>query len=360
MRELDIPHFDSIYALPGKNNKNMAGIIPVIGNELESDLPLPTLYMPISKNCVAIQRSVLECARMKCSTIWVVCTRNQVPVLQKVIGNGVMEENPYKWYVLTKKGQVKDKQIPAPVVIPIYYAVVPENKGFGEKISLAKAVLWGAHTAYSSVKLMSRYMVPSRFYTTFPYSVIPYYKIPKEDIVQIKSKTKGWMMTCKGKNVRKGDLLPFIFSHAQFIHLREMYKRLSTGVIYDKKVYTQQQLKEWRKLSLKERYSDKEIDLKTLMIHFRLPPERKTEVEWYYPIQKWEDYQTYIASGVKPREIEWSPKNLFILSDLGELFLQEEEIRHPYEGLDLSNMYEDENDGLPIMDDVESESENGI
>lgn len=366
MRESEILHLDETYGFPRTNNRAMAGIIPMVGYEVPTskDLPIPSCYLPVAKNCLAIQRSVLECARMKCSSIWIVCTRDQVSTLQNIIGNGVVEEVPYKWRILYLKGNDfghPNRKVPPPVVIPIYYAVLPEKTSWGENTSLPKAILWGAHSIISSVKVMSRYVAPSRYYVSFPFSIIPYYKIPTKDIISMRTWNRAWMFSYQGKSIKTGDYLPFVFTHRQFIKLREMYKRLSSGTIFDGKTYTKEQIKEWKKLSMKERYAEKEVTLAMLMEHYHVAKARQTKLEWFYTINTWTEYQQFLGSGVRPREIDWSPSGLFVLESFEDL--DTNKMVHPYEDLDLSGVWddselweiEDEIIGEIIEDDEDSE-----
>lgn len=360
LRSADLEHFDEIYGFPGANNRGIAGIIPVIGSEMPTSakLPFPPHYLPITSNCLAVQRSVLECARMKCSSIWIVCTRDQVSTLQNVIGNGVVEEAPYLWrmrWVSGKRTSLGGEYIPPAPIIPIYYAVVPNKQGWGRDASLPKTILWGAHSIYCSAKFMSKYFTPSRFYVTFPFSVFPYYDVPTIHLVNMKTENKGWLFTYEGKSVKDGLYLPFIFTHRQFIRLREMYKRMSSGSIYNQKSFSAEELREWKKLSMKERYAEKEITLSMLLEHYFVSKKRQTPTEWYYDIHTWEGYRDFLGSNRQPRGITYSPSDLFVLAPFDEMDLGG--ITHPYENLDLSGLYED-TDLWKIEDDLLGDENN--
>ncbi len=70
---------------------HLAGIIPVAGKDQNFDLPWHESMMPLAKDYLAIERSVLECAYAGCETIWIVCNDDMQPLIRHRIGDYVYD-----------------------------------------------------------------------------------------------------------------------------------------------------------------------------------------------------------------------------------------------------------------------------
>ena len=70
---------------------HLAGIIPVAGQPLDFNMPWHDCLMPIGKDYLAVERSVVECAYAGCETIWIVCRKSVQPLLRHRLGDWVQD-----------------------------------------------------------------------------------------------------------------------------------------------------------------------------------------------------------------------------------------------------------------------------
>jgi hypothetical protein len=70
---------------------HLAGIIPVVQNTLNFEMPWHDCMMPIAPDYMALEHSVYECAMAGCHTIWIVAAEDVSPLARKRIGDFVQD-----------------------------------------------------------------------------------------------------------------------------------------------------------------------------------------------------------------------------------------------------------------------------
>ena len=69
------------------SNFHLAGIIPVAGQPLDFKMPWHDCMMPLNKDYLAVEHSVVECAYAGCETIWIVCHDDMQPLIRSRLGD---------------------------------------------------------------------------------------------------------------------------------------------------------------------------------------------------------------------------------------------------------------------------------
>ena len=252
------------------SNFHLAGVIPVSAPNLDFNMPWHDSLMPIGKNYLAIERSVLECAYAGCETIWLVCDDSIEPLVRKRIGDYVQDPIWINRKYEKFKNNFRKR-------IPVYY--VPSSvHDRGNKDSLGWSALHGCYMARKSTKSISRKLCPDMYYICFPYGVYDIKKLTnhRRDL----SSTSSWSLTSDGKTILDGEYLGLSISWQQVSKLRR-------SVLDDIRSQSSERLKNKsfaRNFSLKKIYG--ELELKTLV-----------DVGEYHRIDNWVGYCDYLGSG---------------------------------------------------------------
>ena len=141
----------------------LVGIIPIHGIESSFDLPWQDIFMPLNKGLTAVERAVYECAFAGCTSIWIVCNDDIAPVLKHRVGECVGDPVwQYRAFELNPDHKARQ--------IPIYY--VPLNpKDLKRRDSLSWSIIYGALTYNKFSYQISKWLVPEKFYVTFPWGI---------------------------------------------------------------------------------------------------------------------------------------------------------------------------------------------
>ena len=123
---------------------HLAGIIPVAGPKLDFNLPWHDCLMPIAKDYLAIERSVLECAYAGCETIWVICDDDMQPLIRHRLGDYVNDPVWVYRHFDREKGEKKK-------LVPIQYVPIhPRDKN--KRDCYGWSILYGAKVADKASK----------------------------------------------------------------------------------------------------------------------------------------------------------------------------------------------------------------
>jgi len=252
---------------PGENNKNsfhLAGIVPIAGQPMDFNFPWNDCLVPIGRDYLAVERSILECAYAGCETIWVVCNEDTQPLVKSRVGDYILDPvfatSDYKQHPKEFQKQ-----------IPIFYVSIHPKDRF-KRDSIAWSVLHGANSAYFVSKKVSRWVVPDKYYVSFPWGVYPP-DILREHRRTISSDNKVFL-SFGGENITHGHYMGFSFDAEDFFMLRdtfkEKYKITGKGV--------------------------QKIKLNELFCFLDLASHKKILCPWYHSIDNWGDYSNYIGS----------------------------------------------------------------
>ena len=234
--------------------KHLAGIIPLANFDEKFKLPYHSCLLPIANNFTLIQKSVYECAMAGCATIWIVANEDMAPIIKHHIGEWVYDP-VYFWddYVDNKIRQRRTH-------IPIYYIPI-HPKDRGKRDSYGWSALYGMHSAWWVSFRISKWVIPKKYFVSFPHSVYDYWSLRgfRKELSKTK---KNFFFTHEGKTIKDNVPIPFTMRGEDFIQCRRHVNKVTT-----KNHYPLSEGETWedlRKRPIEERWSAKNFDLSTV------------------------------------------------------------------------------------------------
>jgi hypothetical protein len=271
---------------------HLAGIIPVAGQPLEFNMPWDDCLMPIAPSYLAIERAVYECACAGCETIWIVLHKEAQPLIRHRLGDWI--EDPLYTHGAKKNFDPKNAALYKKRV-PIYYVPI-HPKDRDKRDCLSWSVLYGAMRAYHVSKLISKWVVPDKYYVSFPYGVFSCNEVRTKFRELISSK-ESFYLSWNGKTVADGEYLSFTFGGEEFVEYRRKIRQ-GTGLKKPGQVFD---FANMEKLPHEERWSARHFTLDKVFGDARIQDGNIGTLDWYYPIATWDDYCFYLSS----KEREW-------------------------------------------------------
>jgi hypothetical protein len=269
---------------------HLAGIVPINGQPLDFDFPWHDCMVPISKNFLAIERSILECATAGCETIWVVCPPDMQPLLKHRLGEMVQDPvwiaRRHDPYPSTSKRE-----------IPIYY-VESHPRDQGKRDSIPWSILYGAKIANKVCKSLSNWITPDKFYVAFPYAVYPSQHLKKYR-KEISQRGNFFILNELGNSVLDGEHCGFAFDADQVGKLTKYFWDKQTGKFDNSQPSEQKRngVFPTKLLPIEQRYSGRFFKVDEIFSQLDLTREAfKLEMEWYFDISCWENLCVYLSS----------------------------------------------------------------
>lgn len=249
----------------GVRVQHLAGVVPIAGQPLDFNMPWHDSLIPVAANYLAIEKSIYECALAGCETIWLVGHYGTNPLIRKRIGDFVVDPKSYDFL---KKGGPKK-------LIPVYYVPIsPKDKK--KRDSLSWSVLYGAYMAHRISKFLSRWVIPERFYCSFPYGIPdPYFILNQYANLSKKDKI---VFTYNGKSVKDNLHVSFTFDAKDYFSCRDIVK--------------QRDIKHWEEHKLDASL----YDLKTVFRGLDTDNASMIELPWFYDISTWDGYRQFLSS----------------------------------------------------------------
>jgi len=274
---------------------HLAGIIPVHKNDFSFDFEWPDCLMPVASRLTAIERSIMECAWAGCETIWITCNDDISPLIRHRVGELVQDpvwlRNMDTFPSMTRKP------------IPIYY--VPIHPKHRDKVD---CYAWGIiHTALTIFKItikMSKWLVPRRYYVSFPYSVYDP-KVVREHRLDI-SNQKGFCLSHNGKTIRDGEMLGFTFDKEDFLNYRRVIRKEGVGMYksptdggFPRETHP-----------VGQRYTARFFPLEKVFASTDVENSKVVSLPWSYNIDNWDNYVKYMGS--EHQALITRPNKLFL------------------------------------------------
>jgi len=264
----------------GKENRrsfHLAGIIPVASQPLDYNFPWHDSLIPVASNYLAVESAALECALAGCETIWIVLHKDMQSLIRHRLGDWI--EDPVLMGRKDKFPSESRKQV------PIYYVPIHPKDRY-KRDCLGWSALYGALSAYYISKKISKWVIPDRFYVSFPYGIFDF-KVLKKVRKKISNKN-NFYLSYNGETVRDNHYLSFTFSGEDFKRFRrELREQATTSLIKGT----------MEKLPVKERFSARYFSLDKVFKSAIIGDEDAVvELDWFYNIGCWEDYCRFIGS----------------------------------------------------------------
>ncbi len=245
---------------------------------------------PLRQGMLAVERSISECANAGCDSIWIVANDDVCPLVKLRLGDYVMNPRYFEEKDFVKKKQIHQNWI------PIYYTAVP-LKDRDRRDSLGWSILHGALTCFVTTNKMSKWVLPTKYYVSFPWGIYcP--ALVKKHRAEIRG-SKSFFLSHQGKTVRDGEYLGFTFFPEDWILFKKNIKLNCTGG--DKF------------LPIQERWSSKNFKLDKIFNLDIISIDKKLEVEQYYSLESWEQLLQFYKSELKiPRPSKQFMKPYFL------------------------------------------------
>jgi len=262
---------------------HLAGIIPVAGQALDFDQLLPDCLLPIAPDFTLLEAAVAECAWAGCDTIWIICNDNVSPLIKKKIGDFVGD--PVWAYRKFDPFPNDSKR-----QIPVYYVPV-HPKDRDKRDCLAWSVLHGSLSVFKIADEISRWVIPNKYYVSFPYGYFPAWQLREHR--KIISSSKNIYLSTNGLCMKDNLYTSFTFGKDEFIEFRKIIRtgtgRWRPGVDY----------KEYDALPIEERWSARFFELEKVFEPFDKDDAVEIEVSSYWNIASWKEYKQFMSDNVE-------------------------------------------------------------
>ena len=230
------------------NSFHLAGIVPIAGQPLDYEMDFPDCMMPIAKNYTLVEHAVYECAMAGCETIWLICNDDIAPLIRHRIGDYI--QDPV--YI--------NRMAPFPsehkITIPIFYVPI-HPKDRDKRDCLSWSVIHGALTSLKVASQISKWLIPDKYYVSFPYGVFPVEEIREHR--KIISSKKNFYVASGGKTIQNNYYTSFTFGKDEFVKYRRNIRQKGTG-LYTMDVVDERGIPR-SKLPIEKRYSARFFNL---------------------------------------------------------------------------------------------------
>ena len=263
---------------------HLAGIIPVANLQTDFEFNFPEVLLPLNNGFTAIQKSVVECAYAGCSTIWIVANPDLAPVVRKTIGDWIYDP---VYLGRSRYGQGSEHRRE----IPIYYCnIMPKN--IDRRDSYGWSVLSGIYASWITANKISKWVVPDKYYISFPMAVFDIYKI-RENRKLINDTQKNFFLTFEGKTVKNNLPLSFTMFGDDYLNCRRDVNTKTTKEFYNTAPNEQYPSK---KLPLEERWSARKFNFCDVFEQLSIDNIHSYCPEHFFDLREWVQYRDYMAS----------------------------------------------------------------
>ena len=261
---------------------HLAGIIPVANLITDFGISTPEVLLPVAPSFSAIQKSVYECAMAGCNTIWIVANDDLAPVVREVVGDWAYDPVYYRRPSKFSSEQRKE--------VPIYYVPI-HPKDRDRRDSYGWSVLYGIHSAWKVAYTLSRWIVPDKYYISFPLGTFDVEQV-RQHRREISSADTNFFFTNGGNTVKNNNPISFTMTGEDFKLCRRSVNKKTTREYLPP---SPGQLPT-EKRPLNERWSARFFDLPTVFQKLSLTKALTHEIDWFYDITSWDQYRSYMAS----------------------------------------------------------------
>ena len=254
----------------------MVGVIPSFDRRIDFGFEWDNCLTPLEHDYTLLERSVMECATVGCSSIWICCDPHMIPLTKERIGEVALDpvwaKRPFE-----KEGWKLKRYI------PIFY--VPINSMHINKMeSVAWQIIWAAHSSYYVSKFISKWTTYDKVYVSSPFGVYDFEVLrEKREIIR----KNNVFLQYDNKDVTHDMPLGFCFTAEDFIESRRNLRRLFTEK--GKEIY--EEGTKW----VFDNIKNKDYEIITL--------------EEFYPLRTFQDLRNYYGSSLT---FDYKKKNWLI------------------------------------------------
>ena len=264
-------------------NFHLAGIVPIAGQDLDFEMPYPDCMLPVAPNYTMIEAAVVEAAFAGCDTIWVVCNDDIAPVVRHRVGDFI--QDPLYFYNNIGPNPTGQRKR-----IPIFWVPI-HPKDRDRRDCLSWSVIHGALAALKVSSKLSKWMIPDKYYVSFPYGIFdprPLKKFRK----QIKSKN-NFYVSSDNKTVQDNYYCSFTFGKEEFIKYRRNIRK-GTG----KYISNPENINSipTETLPLEERWSARFFELNQVFTDLNIENSEFYEASDFYNLADWSSYRDFMGT----------------------------------------------------------------
>jgi len=194
---------------------NMVGVIPSFDRRIDVGFEWDDCLTPLEHDYTLLERSVMECATVGCSSIWICCAPHMIPLVKERIGEVALDPVWAK-RSLTKNGWKLKKYI------PIFY--IPINSMHIDRIeSVAWQIIWAAHSSYYVSKYISKWTTYDKVYVSSPFGIYDFEQLrEKRELIR----KNNVLLQHDNKDITNDLPLGFCFTAEDFIQSRRNLRKL--------------------------------------------------------------------------------------------------------------------------------------
>lgn len=256
--------------------RNVVGIVPLAGWNNSFDFPWPDYLHPVRQGMLAVERSVYECAYGGCDSIWIVCGDDVAPIVKRRLGDYVMSPRYFEEKEFVKNRGYHEKWV------PIFYTPLSQ-KDRDRRDSLGWSALHGALMAFQISDKMSQWVLPTKYFVSFPYGLYDA-KMIREHRDSIRG-PDSFFLSYNDKTVRDGLYLSFTFFPEDWPKFKHHVKSQCTGGSRD--------------TPIQQRWSSRHFSLDKIFNIDVISIDKKVEIPEYYDLDTWDSLQDYYRSEMK-------------------------------------------------------------
>lgn len=246
-------------------------------------MPYPDCLLPIAKDYTLLEAAVVECAFAGCDTIWIICNDDIAPIVRYRVGDFI-QDPLYFYNTLGPRPSTLKRRI------PIFWGPIHPNDR-DRRDCLSWSVIYGALTALKVTSKISNWMIPDKYYVSFPYGVFDPRFLDKQ---RKKIKTqKNFYVSSGGKTVQDNYYASFTFGKEEFIKYRKNIRK-GTGKYKTNKDNPNSIPTET--LPLEERWSAKYFDLNQVFTDLDLSESNIYEAPNFSNVGSWEEYKNFMKT----------------------------------------------------------------
>jgi hypothetical protein len=264
---------------------HLSGIIPLANYESGLDINFPAPLIPIENGFTAVQKSVFECAMAGCDTIWIVANDDLSPSIRAIVGDWVYDPVYFKRDMATKYYSELRKEV------PIYYvAINPKDRN--RRDSYGWSVLHGIHTAYMTSYKISKWIVPEKYFISFPFGVYDPH-ILREYRKTIRDKNNNFFLKHSNNYIKDNVPLACTMTGEDFKLCRRAINKKTTREYLPPSPGQQYPT---QKLPLHERWTARAFNFKEIFDSIDEKGASYVDLPWYYDVSDWDGYVEYMRS----------------------------------------------------------------
>lgn len=244
---------------------NMVGVIPSFDRRIDIGFEWDNCLTPLEHDYTLLERSIMECATVGCSSIWICCSPYMIPLVKERIGEVALDP-VWARRPLTRNGWKLKRYI------PIFY--IPINSLHIDRIeSVAWQIIWAAHSSFYVSKFISKWTTYDKVYVSSPFGVYDFEQLrEKRDLIR----KNNVLLQYKDQDATNDLPLGFCFTAKDFVQSRKNLRKLYTEK--GKEIY-----KEGTRWVF-DNIKNKDYEIITL--------------EEFYPIRTFEDLRKYYGSNL--------------------------------------------------------------